>query len=233
MNVSIVVPCYNEEKNIEPLVSRFTSFASKADVELLLVDNGSSDSTQSKIKEQMKHFDFVKLVVVERNEGYGNGILQGLKAAKGNILGWIHADLQSAPEVFIPMISASEHANGDFLYKGARKKRSISDVFFTIGMAIYESLLFHSFLWDINSQPTLISRGFFNKMHNPPKDFALDLYAYVLAKKEKIMIKRFESIQYKRISGVSTWNTNWYSRLNMVKRVIQYSKRTKKILFGR
>lgn len=230
MKVSIIVPCYNEEKNIEMLTLRFAAFAGNVGLELILVDNGSTDSTNEQIKRQCEKYQYIKLVTVPINTGYGNGILQGLRCATGDVLGWIHADLQSDPEVFVKMIQAVKDINSEFLFKGGRKGRSLQDILFTCGMGLYESFYFGTILWDINSQPTLLSRRFYNSMKNPPNDFSLDLYVYVSAKKRKIPVTRFESKQRARFSGKSSWNTKWYSRIKMIKRVLLYSKNVKHIL---
>lgn len=228
MKVSVVVPCYNEESNIDNLVGRFAYFAKEYNIELILVDNGSKDRTRELIVLATKKYSFVRLVIVEENIGYGNGILQGLKNATGDLLGWIHADLQSDPAVFKKMIESAKTETGPFLYKGARKNRSFADSFFTFGMSLLESVYFKLSLWDINSQPTLLSRQFFCSWKNPPFDFSLDLYVYVMAKVQKLKIQKFLSIQHKRTGGISSWNQKWYSRVKMITRVLQYSKKLKK-----
>lgn len=230
MKTSIIVPCYNEETNIEPLVARFDEFANQYDMELLLVDNGSNDNTGIKIDMQVKAHTYIRKVAVEQNQGYGYGILCGLEEAYGDCLGWIHADLQSDPMVFTKMIESAIKETENFLYKGARKNRSIDDRFFTRGMAIFESLLFGIKLEDINSQPTLLSRGFYERWENPTYDFSLDLYVYALAVMKEIPVLRFDSIQSKRLHGVSTWNDGWKSRVGMVKRVMDYSVNVKNLV---
>lgn len=228
LKYSIIVPCYNEEKNIKPLVDAFDQFADKYDMELLLVDNGSQDSTAHEIDKQVSNHRYVKKVTVMNNEGYGFGILSGLSSACGDFVGWIHADLQSDPKVFENMFLNADGEKGDFLYKGARKNRSFGDRFFTMGMGLFESVLFKTLLYDCNSQPTLLSRKFYMTWKNPPKDFSLDLFVYALALKKKVTLKRFDSPQRKRLNGESTWNTQWNSRIKMVRRVISYSFDVKK-----
>lgn len=51
MKVSIIIPCYNEEKNISLIVNRFDKIAAQCDIELILVDNGSKDTTSEMIDE--------------------------------------------------------------------------------------------------------------------------------------------------------------------------------------
>ena len=230
MKYSVIVPCYNEEKNIKPLVAEFNKFADQYEMELILVNNGSSDMTSQEIDAQALEYSFVKKANVEVNQGYGFGILSGLEAATGEFIGWIHADLQSDPKVFKEMFQSAENETGPFLYKGRRSNRTIVDRFFTVGMGLFESILFMSPLYDCNSQPTLLSRSFYESWKNPPKDFSLDLYAYTLAAKKKIVLKRFASPQKDRLNGESTWNTQWNSRIKMILRVVSYSIDVKKRL---
>lgn len=227
MDFSIVVPCYNEEKNIKHLVERFDLLYQKHKFELILVDNGSSDNTSIEIDKEKNNKEYIKKVTVEHNQGYGYGILSGMKEARGKYIGWIHADLQSDPLVFFDMFKSALLEKNNFIYKGARTNRNTSEYFFTNGMAFFESRLFKLKMEDINSQPTLISKTYFLSWKNPPYDFSLDLYAYALALKKNITVKRFNSPQSKRKFGNSSWNTKWNSRIKMIKQVINYSKETK------
>lgn len=230
MKASIVIPCYNEEKNIRRLTERFQVVAKKMgeiELELVLVDNGSHDNTQREIQACAECFDFIKLAKVEVNQGYGFGILTGLTAATGDWLGWMHADLQSDPDVFIKMFECATKEEGNFLYKGSRKNRPFLDTLFTIGMSIFETLYLGVGLWDINAQPTLLDRGYYESWREPPHDFSLDLFVYYFAKKRHVIVKRFESIQYEREAGVSSWNTGMSARFKLIKRVLSYSKQMK------
>ena len=130
-------------------------------------------------------YDFIKIETVEVNQGYGYGILRGLKAASGEFLGWLHADLQFNPseiEKGIQYIQNNNYNNSIFV-KGKRTNRPLIDKLFTMGMSLYETIILHTRLSDINAQPTIFSKEFFEKWENPPYDFSLDLYAYYMAKK--------------------------------------------------
>lgn len=223
--LTIVIPCYNEEKNIPLILQRFSTVINQYPIELLLVNNGSLDGTQTVLDELIPHFDFAKTLLVPENQGYGYGILQGLKSIKTPYLGWTHADMQTDPA---DLIKAYQLLGKDTYIKGQRKGRSVFDQFFTIGMSIYESLYLGRGLWDINAQPNLFTKDFFESWENPPYDFSLDLYAYFQAKKMGYIIKRFNVLFPKRIHGTSSWNTGLMSKIQFIKRTLDFSKRLKK-----
>ncbi len=97
---SMVAPCYNEERNLRPLVEAFSAVREKmpggSGLELILVDNGSSDDTAAELARLLPLYGFGRSLRVEVNRGYGFGILSGL-AASGEYVGWTHADLQFDP----------------------------------------------------------------------------------------------------------------------------------------
>lgn len=230
---SIVVPCYNEEKNIHRLVERFDSVARELAIdgfELILVNNGSSDGTSAMIDREVLSHPYIKKIDIIGNQGYGYGIMQGLAACKGEWLGWIHADLQLPPETFLEyagLIRQTANA-GNCFYKGRRKNRPVSDVFFTMCMGIYETLYLGQPLWDINAQPTLISRKFYQQITDPPFDFSLDLYVYYLAKKLHYQVVRVNVIQQEREEGVSSWNNGIQGRIKFIKRTLNFSRELKR-----
>ncbi len=232
MKFSLVIPCYNESGNLKALADKLHRvFSDKPDYEVILVNNGSTDSSAILLEEIRKQHAFIKVVHVEKNQGYGHGILQGLYAASGEILGWTHADLQTDPHDVIKGLDFfSGSSNTSILVKGNRKGRSFFDTLFTTGMSCFESLLFKTFLWDINAQPTLFSKTFFQSLKHPPFDFSLDLYIYMMAKVKKHTILRFPVHFPPRVAGQSSWNTGLKSRFKFIKRTVSYSMTLKRKL---
>lgn len=228
MKYSIVIPCYNESKNLKKLVGVLKKFPHKYDVEFILVENGSTDNSKEIIK-NLKVDKRITWVYVKQNQGYGYGILQGLKKAKGDYIGWIHADLQFDPLEYIKAFEYLENNNypHDVFIKGKRTNRPLTDRLFTMGMSFYETMILHEKLWDINGQPTLIPKSFYDLWQNPPIDFSLDLYAYYMAKKNNLKIFRFKVVQHQRQEGKSSWNNGLNDRMKLIKRVINYSKNLK------
>ena len=98
-NLSIVIPCYNEEGNILGLFNNLEKLINlNSNLEIIIVDNGSTDNSLAKIKDHSLYKKkLIKLVLVEKNLGYGNGIMSGIYKSSTKYISWCHADLQIDP----------------------------------------------------------------------------------------------------------------------------------------
>ncbi|ARU49512.1 glycosyltransferase family 2 protein [Sulfurospirillum diekertiae] len=144
MKLSIVIPCYNEAKNIPLILEKFKSVINRDDIEVIMVNNGSTDNSHEILDELIFQYPFARVINVAVNQGYGFGIVSGLKEAKGEFIGYTHADMQTDPSDPIKALSIIEkQSNPHNCYvKGDRKGRSLFDQFFTIGMSAFETFLF-------------------------------------------------------------------------------------------
>ena len=219
---SIVIPCFNEEKNLVELYESSFEHLVKNEIEVIIVNNGSTDNS----KELMNNLEykyqsrFLRGINLNSNLGYGGGILEGLKIANGVYIGWTHADLQTDIR---DVLKGFKIMKSNQFLKGNRIGRPFKDNFFSYGMAIFESLILRKMLWEINAQPTLFSNEFFKTWKNPPNDFSLDLYAYYTAKKMNLQEKRIKVYFPERKHGSSSWNTGISSKLKLIRRTIEYS----------
>ena len=224
---SLVIPCYNEAKNIPALMKKIQPLLANKSIQVVMVNNGSADETDSVIRKLKPKATNFKYVTVPKNKGYGFGIMQGLKAADGDIIGWTHADLQTNPVDFLKAISFVDMDQYSFV-KGKRFGRSFMDYFLTFGMSVFETLLFKRRMFDINAQPTVFTKQFFKSLPTPPNDFALDLFFYFHAVQKGLTIHRFPVLFGKRFAGTSTWNTGWLARYKFIKRTIEFSLKLKR-----
>ena len=103
MQVSVVIPCYNEAGTVLPLVERV--LAVPFDKELILVDDGSTDGTRQVLEEQVAPLPGVRLFFQDRNLGKGAALRRGFQEARGDIVIVQDADLEYDP-VQIPAIIA-------------------------------------------------------------------------------------------------------------------------------
>lgn len=232
MKLSIIVPCYNEERNIPLILEKFNEVIKTDDIEVLLVNNGSTDNSEKVFKELIPKFTFSRVVKVDINQGYGFGITSGLEEAKGEFIGYTHADMQTDPADVLKALEIIEkQMNPKNCYvKGDRKGRTLFDQFFTTGMSIFESVYLGKKLWDINAQPNIFHRSFFESLGHIPKDFSLDLYFLYTAQKQGLEVVRFDVVFPPRVYGESSWNTGLSSKWKFIKRTIDFSFKLKKEL---
>jgi polyisoprenyl-phosphate glycosyltransferase len=225
--LSLVIPCYNEAKNLPLLIRRVEErFEPGQGAEVVLVDNGSSDETQSILATALTDHPVLRSVRVEKNQGYGWGILAGLRAARGRFLGWTHADMQTDPADALRALALIQAApSPDQVYtKGKRYGRPLPDIVFTVGMSAFETALLKRPLWDINAQPNVFPRWFYEAVAPAaPHDFALDLYFYYRARREGLEIQRFPVRFGERAHGVSHWNVDWKSKKKFIERTVEFS----------
>lgn len=108
MKLSVIIPCYNEENNIdkfyEKFLNEFKNF--KGNYELIFINDGSKDNTLLKLKNIVqKSNKTIKIINFSRNFGKEAGIYAGLKEAKGNYVAIIDADLQQNPKLILKMFN--------------------------------------------------------------------------------------------------------------------------------
>ena len=229
---SLIIPCYNEAENLPQLIANCKKVLSIDGYEIIFVNNGSKDNSSSVFLDLTKDYNNIKIVEIENNIGYGDGILKGLMLATGDIIGWTHADNQTHPSDFIKAVDLfTKYKNLDFV-KGNRYGRSFLDRIFSLGMGIFDSILLRVNLFEINAQPTVFKKEFMSSWESPPIDFSLDLYVYFKATKLNLKIKRIKVFFGPRLFGTSKWNTGINQRVKFIKRTIEYSFQLKKQLNG-
>jgi len=109
--ISIVIPAYNEEDVLEELAKRLKVMmqnVSNYDFEIIMVENGSVDSSFEKLMDINKKDPRFKVIQLSRNFGCDGGLIAGLKYAAGHAIVLMNADLQDPPEVIPKFIEKWE-----------------------------------------------------------------------------------------------------------------------------
>lgn len=117
MKLSLIIPCYNEEGNVQPMYEKVVStFSGKVDsYEFVFVNDGSSDATAAKLKKIYQSAEQpVKVVNFSRNFGKEAAIYAGLQHVSGDYISIIDADLQQDPAYVLQMVDfLEEHEDYD------------------------------------------------------------------------------------------------------------------------
>ena len=228
MKLSVIIPCYNERDNIPLIVGRISdTFAGRDNVEVILVDNGSTDGSDAVFAAQLAGQNLITCVKVEQNQGYGHGILFGLsKANKADVYAWTHADMQSDPnDVLMAFDLLCAQGVGSNIVKGKRGNRTFIDTTFTFLMQVIASLALNVRVDDVNAQPKVFSKLFYDDyIHGlAPKDFSLDLFLVCQARKAEFSILEVPVIFADRMHGEAKGGGgSWRARIKLIKRTLAY-----------
>jgi len=235
IKLSIIVPCYNEAPNLPHISQLFGEvFQDKPGVEIILVNNGSTDNSAAVFEAVFAGNTLFKVVTVLKNEGYGNGILYGLNAARGSVLAWTHADLQTHPGDVWKAYTIFENLKDDTVFvKGRRAKRGLTYDFFSKGMQIVASVALQTKLVDIGAQPKLFSKAFFDRYlkNKAPFDFSLDLYALFWAKRTGKIVE-FPVVMTQRLFGEAKGGGSWKTRIKVSIRTFKFILAMRKSLIN-
>src|SRR5439155_13869254 len=115
--LSLVIPAYNEQENIPVLLERVGAALSQTgkEFEVLIVDDGSTDSTPKLLEEGMQKYPWLRVLRMAKNGGQSAAFEAGFKAARGEIIATIDADLQNDPEEIprlLPMLDGYDMITG-------------------------------------------------------------------------------------------------------------------------
>ncbi len=133
--VSIVVPCYNEEENIEDFYNVVTKVieSEKSNYELIFIDDGSKDNTRKILKKLKSGKNYeIKSLIFSRNFGKEAAMYAGLKESNGDYVCIIDADLQQDPKYILQMqktLEENEDCDSIALYQKQRNESSVLKVF--------------------------------------------------------------------------------------------------------
>ncbi len=205
IELSVVIPVYNEEENIQPLVERLVKAVSGItdSYEIIFIDDGSMDATVNRVIEMQKIFSNIILLKLSRNFGQHNAAQAGFDYCSGEAVVWMDADLQEPPEE-IPKLLGKMKEGYDLVY-GLRGN---------LGGSVFKraaSLLFVWFFNKLTKTPLpvnactmrVMSRRFVKSINNMPERirFQAGINSWVGFKRAGVEIKYMP-----RHSGESKYN---------------------------
>jgi glycosyltransferase involved in cell wall biosynthesis len=113
MNLSVIIPVYNEVKNVQEIIKRVQT--TKRANEIVIVDDGSQDGTRDILK-KLDGKKKVRVILHEKNQGKGAAVVTGIKAAKGDTLLIQDADLEYDPRDYPTLLQPIEEGIADVVY---------------------------------------------------------------------------------------------------------------------
>lgn len=113
MKLSIIIPVYNEVRNISAIVKRVQ--ATKLATEIIIVDDGSKDGTRE-ILEKLQGKRKVRVLLNEKNQGKGAAVVTGMRTAKGDIILIQDADLEYDPRDYPALLRPIQEGLADVVY---------------------------------------------------------------------------------------------------------------------
>jgi glycosyltransferase involved in cell wall biosynthesis len=220
-----VVPCYNEEKcldlTIPPLVRVFREAG--VNVELILVDNGSTDGTSAVIDRLINSGLPIVKGVVPVNRGVGLGVRAGYRISKGDYVGCVCADGQVAPESVLLLFRSLSVAGKNTMAKVRRRFRQDSWARKIISIG-YNGLMLAIFpgmpSLDVNGNPKLLPRDVIEVMDLTSMDWFLDAEIMLKAQYLKMMVIEIDVPGYLRKGGRS--NVRLSTILEFVRNILRY-----------
>jgi len=168
--LSVVIPVYNEENNIDPLLKRLLPVVKNYNFEIIFISDGSKDKTDEVIKSKAKKDPSIKFVSFLRNFGHQKALTCGYNFAKGDCVITIDADLQDPPEVIGQMVKKWQ--NGAKIVYAKREKRDVDNFIKKL-----TAFLFYKFINFLSDTPIptdvgdyrLIDREIVNFLNNLPE----------------------------------------------------------------
>jgi glycosyltransferase involved in cell wall biosynthesis len=156
-SISIIIPAYNEEKRLPATLARIVEYVNSAGfefVEILVVDDGSSDGTAPLVTELVRRNSYVRLVQNPGNRGKGYSVRQGMLEAQGEWALFTDADLSSPIEELEKLIAGVEKSGAAIAIGSRAIDRSLVGVhqpmfreyagrFFNLVMRMVTGLKFH------------------------------------------------------------------------------------------
>ncbi len=206
--LSLAIPCYNEQEVLaNTVVHLVDAFAQRQiSLELVLVDNGSTDGTGRVIDELIGAGYPVVKQVVPVNRGYGHGVLCGLAACRGRFVGILHADGQVDPHDVVKVYEVAASAKSPTLVKVRRRfrmdgmRRKVISVAYNLSANILFPRLGSI---DINGSPKMFPQEYLARLNLCSADWFIDPELMIKARRVGLSVIEFNVLAQMRKGGQS------------------------------
>lgn len=190
MNLSVIIPVYNEADHIREIVKRVQS--TKLVKEIVIVDDGSQDGTRD-ILQKLDGKRKVRVILHERNQGKGAAVVTGMRAAAGDVLLIQDADLEYDPRDYPILLKPIREGVADVVYGsrflgGAHRVTMFWHMVANKSLTLMTNILFNTILTDMETGYKVFRREVIEGMSIRAKrfNFEPEFTAKILKRKYRI-----------------------------------------------
>ena len=190
MNLSVVIPVYNEAGNIKEIIKRVQ--AQQLANEIVVVDDGSTDGTRDLLKD-LDGRDKLRVILHERNQGKGAAVVTGMRAAQGDILLIQDADLEYDPRDYPQLLQPILEDIADVVYGsrflgGPRRVAMFWHMVANKLLTVMTNILYNTILTDMETGYKVFRRQVIEGMTINARrfDFEPEVTAKVLKRRYRI-----------------------------------------------
>src|SRR2546430_16252331 len=206
-SVSLVIPMFNEEENIEHAVDAAVEALTKYtdDYEIVILDDASSDSSPMLVARRVAENPRIRMIRHEKNRKLGGALKSGFAAATKDLVLYMDADLPFDPDVLGRAMRAMQVTGADVI-AGYRLDRTIEGPKRTLYSYVYNALIGVLFGWphrDINFSFKLLKREVLEAIELKAEGSLIDAELIVKAKNRGFAIQQIGLDYFPRIRGKS------------------------------
>ncbi len=190
MKLSVVIPVYNEVKNIEEILKRVK--ATKLTGEIIVIDDGSQDGTRDVLK-KLDGKTGIRVILHERNQGKGAAVRTGLQAARGDAILIQDADLEYSPHDYPVLLEPIINGTADVVYGsrflgGPRRVTMFWHMIANKMLTFMTNILYDTILSDMETGYKVFRREVIEGMtlHSSRFDFEPEFTAKILKRHYRI-----------------------------------------------
>jgi len=177
VKLSILMPVYNEVATLTMAVKRVLDVHYPVDIELLIVDDGSTDGTRS-LYADWEHDERVTVHLKEKNEGKGSAIRKGAELASGDYVIMCDADLEYSPEEIPSLLQPILGGEAEVVYGtrtfGSHNAYSYLYVLGNRGVTTAANILFNCYISDLETCFKLMPRELYRSMNIRSAGFGME-----------------------------------------------------------
>ena len=190
MQISVIIPTFNESKTIHEIIRRVE--AEKVSDEILVIDDGSTDGTRQAL-EDINGKGSLRLIIHERNQGKGAAIRTGIQQARGDVIIIQDADLEYNPKDYPALLKPIEDGIADVVFGsrflgGPRRPVMFWHMVANRLLTLITNLLYNTILTDMETGYKVFRREVAQDLHLLANrfDFEPEFTAKILKRKERL-----------------------------------------------